>query len=49
MTTEYKSRSSLAQIAVALVATVLIGSVALVGTVGPANAAPHQVAAQPHG
>jgi hypothetical protein len=49
MTTEYKSRSSLAQIAVALVATVLIGSVALVGTVGPANAAPLQIAAQSHG
>ncbi len=49
MTTEYTSRSSLAQIAVALVATTLIGSVALVGTVGQASAAPRQIAAQPHG
>ena len=49
MNTEYNSRSSLAQIAVALVATVLIGSVAVVGTVGQAAAAPHQIATQPHG
>ena len=49
MKNEYTSRSSLAQTAVALVATVLIGSVALVGTVGPSNAAPIQIAAQPHG
>ena len=49
MNTEYKSRNSLSQVLVALVATVLLGSVALVGAVGPVNAAPLPVAAQPHG
>jgi len=49
MDSEYKAGTSLPQILVALVATVLIGSVALVGTVGPATAAPPQIAAQPHG
>ncbi len=49
MTTEYKSRNSVPQILVAVVATVLIGSVALVGTVGPATAAPLSIATQPHG
>lgn len=49
MNSEYKSGNSLPQILVALVATVLIGAVALVGTVGPATAAPTQIAAQPHG
>ncbi|GHH21252.1 hypothetical protein GCM10008023_30080 [Sphingomonas glacialis] len=40
MNSEYKSGNSVAQIFVSLVATVLIGSVAIVGTVGPATAAP---------
>ncbi len=46
MRNEYKSGNSVTQVLVALVATVLIGSVALVGTVGPATAAPTQIAAR---
>ena len=49
MENEYKSRSSVSQVLVALVATILLGSVALVGTVGPATAAPTAIAAHPHG
>ena len=49
MNSEYKSANTVPQVLVALVATVLLGSVALVGAVGPVNAAPIQIAAQPHG
>lgn len=51
MNSSYKPAASVPQMLVAVVATILVGSVALVGTVGPAEAAPtHQVAAQqPHG
>lgn len=40
MDSQYKNRTSLPQLLVALVATVLVGSVALAGTVGPAMATP---------
>lgn len=49
MNTSYKSGNSIQQIVIALAATIVLGSVALVGTVGPATAAPVQIAAQPHG
>ena len=49
MENSYKSGNSVPQILVAIVATVLLGSVALVGTVGPANASPLQIATQTHG
>lgn len=49
MNTEYKSKNSVPQVLVALVATILVGSVALVGAVGPVNAAPLQIATQPQG
>lgn len=49
MNTEYKSKNSVPQVLVALVATILVGSVALVGAVGPVNAAPIQIAALPQG
>jgi hypothetical protein len=45
MNSEYKSGNSVAQVLVALVATILVGSVALVGTVGPAIAAPTRIVA----
>ena len=45
MNSQYKSGLGLPQMFVAIVATILVGSVALVGTVGPANAAPLQIAA----
>ena len=45
MHSEYKSGNSIPQILVALVATVLLGSVALVGTVGPAIAVPTAIVA----
>ena len=40
MDSQYKNRTSLPQLLVALIATVLVGSVALAGTVGPAMATP---------
>ena len=53
MDSEYKSGNTVPQILVALVATVLLGSVALIGTVGPATAAataaPTAIAALPNG
>jgi hypothetical protein len=49
MNTEYKSKNSVPQVLVALIATILVGSVALVGAVGPVNAASIQIAAQPQG
>lgn len=38
MDSQYKNRPSLSQLFVAVVATLLVGSVALAGTVGPAMA-----------
>jgi hypothetical protein len=49
MNTEYKSKNSVPQVLVALIATILVGSVALVGAIGPVNAASIQIAAQPQG
>jgi hypothetical protein len=40
MDSQYKNRTSLPQLLVALIATVLVGSVALAGTVGPAIVTP---------
>jgi hypothetical protein len=45
MDSQYKNRTSLPQLLVALIATVLVGSVALAGTVGPAMATPSTVTA----
>ncbi len=49
MNTEYKAKNSVSQVLVALVATVLLGSVALVGAVGPVSAAPAPIAALTQG
>ncbi|WP_157136961.1 hypothetical protein [Sphingomonas sp. PAMC 26617] len=38
MDSQYKNRTSIPQLLVAVVATILVGSVALAGTVGPAMA-----------
>ncbi|WP_242137232.1 MULTISPECIES: DUF677 domain-containing protein [unclassified Sphingomonas] len=45
MDSQYKNRTSIPQLLVALVATVLVGSVALAGTVGPAMATVSTVSA----
>jgi len=45
MDSQYKNRTSLPKLLVALVATVLVGSVALAGTVGPAMATSSTVTA----
>jgi len=49
MDSKYKSGNTVPQVLVALVATILLGSVALFGAVGPVSAAPIQIAAQPQG
>ena len=40
MNSQYKNRTSIPQLLVAVVATLLVGSVALAGTVGPAMTTP---------
>ncbi|MET3827201.1 MULTISPECIES: hypothetical protein [Sphingomonas] len=45
MDNQYKNRTSLPQLLVAIVATILVGSVALAGTVGPAMATPSSATA----
>ena len=46
MDNQYKNRTSLPQLFVAIVATILVGSVALAGTVGPAMATVSPATAQ---
>ncbi len=45
MDNQYKNRTSIPQLLIALVATILVGSVALAGTVGPAMASVSPVGA----
>jgi len=49
MDSKYKSGNTVPQVLVALVATILLGSVALFGAVGPVSAATIHIAALPQG